>query len=61
MLHSAKNYNVAREVTYYKKKYFFSCVPVSQMTSVTDDIKVITGVPLHIKLSTFISIGSLSL
>ena len=42
MLHSAKNYNVAREVTYYKKKYFFSYVPVSQMTSVTDDIIVIT-------------------
>ena len=42
MRHSAKNYNVAREVTYYKKEYFFSCVPVSQMTSVTDDIIVIT-------------------
>ena len=47
MLHSAKNYNVAREVTYYKNKriikksIFFSCVPVSQMTSATDDIIVI--------------------
>ena len=45
MLHSAKKYNAAREVTYYKKKQadnFFSCVPVSQMTCETDDIIVIT-------------------
>ena len=44
MLHSAKQINAAREVTYYKNKQtiFFSCVPVSQMTCVTDDIIVIT-------------------